>query len=479
MNKDINGRSYNRGLIVTILIIGTFLIVLNQTVLATALPRLMTTFNVNASTIQWLTTGFLLVNGIVIPVSAWASTRFNTKWLWISTMTIFGIGTILCWIAPNFGVLLFARIIQAIGAGIAMPLLQTILFTIFPINERGSAIGLMGIAVGAGPAFGPVYAGWVIGAGSWRDIFGIMIPFIIIIIILSLFYMRPLIQTNAQRLDIASFAMSCLGFGPLLYGFSIAGTDGWKSATVLISLIVGIIFVILFGIHQFKLAVPFLNLNVFKFNQFTISVFLGSIAMMILTSAELVLPMYLQIVRGQSALESGLMILPGAILLAVLNPITGKIVDKIGGHGLAIYGMICITIGTLPFCVLKTGTSLLSIVIIYAISMIGVAMVLMPITTIGMNSLTQDLIPHGTAVNNMVRQIFSSIGSALMISVMAIVTASQMPNQNLVVMGKTAKFAHLKILADLSGYRAAFMLMTVFCIISLVLSFFVKKPTKN
>ncbi|WP_143790363.1 MFS transporter, partial [Oenococcus oeni] len=169
---DSNGKKYNRIMLIVVLLIGTFCTVLNQTILATAYPTLMKAFDISTSTVQWLTTGFLMVNGIMIPVSAWLSSRFNSKWLYISAMGIFEIGTIMAWAAPNYGVLLAGRLTQALGVGVAMPLLQTIMLSIFPVDKRGTAMGLAGVVVGVAPAIGPTLSGWIIDTWQWRDLFG-------------------------------------------------------------------------------------------------------------------------------------------------------------------------------------------------------------------------------------------------------------------------------------------------------------------
>ncbi len=169
---DTHGKPYNRGLLIAVLLVGTFCTVLNQTILTTAFPTLMKDFDITTSTVQWLTTGFMLVNGIMIPVSAWLSSRISTKWLYLSAMAIFEVGTIICWTAPNFGFLLAGRLIQAVGVGVTMPLLQTIMLSIFPADKRGAAMGTAGIVIGLAPAIGPTLSGWVIDNLSWRDLVG-------------------------------------------------------------------------------------------------------------------------------------------------------------------------------------------------------------------------------------------------------------------------------------------------------------------
>ena len=428
---DIYGKKYNRSLLVVVLLIGTFCTVLNQTLLATAFPTLMKEFDISASTVQWLTTGFLLVNGIMIPVSAWLINSFSSKKLYISAMTTFLIGTIICFLAQNFSVLLIGRLIQAIGVGLSMPLLQNIMLTIFPPEKRGSAMGMAGIVIGLAPALGPTLSGWIIDHYSWRDLFGMVIPIVILVLVLALFFMKSVIELTHPKIDTISAILSTIGFGSLLYGFSSVGDKGWLSKEVLGFLIIGIIFIFLFSKRQLKIEHPFLELRVFKSKIFTIAAVLAGVTNMAMIGAEMVLPLYIQNIRGESAFHSGLMLLPGALVMGLMMPITGAIFDKRGARKLAITGMFILTSATLPFAFLTSKTSVIVIVVLYAIRMFGISMVMMPVTTSGMNALPAHLISHGTAVNNTFRQVASSIGTAILISVLTNVTKNNLPTKSI------------------------------------------------
>lgn len=353
---------FSKTMMIIVLLIGTFCTVLNQTLLATALPKLMSTFDVSTATVQWLTTGFLMVNGIMIPLSAYLATTINTKWLYISAMTVFLGGTVLAYVAPTFGVLLAGRLVQALGVGIAMPLLQTIMLSIFPPEKRGAALGLVGIVIGVAPAIGPTLSGWIIDKYQWRDLFGMIIPIMVVVIILALFFMKPVIKTHKQKIDWLSLVLSTIGFGGLLYGFSSAGNDGWTSTKVLVSLIVGAIVTALFVWRQLVIPKPFLELRVFKTGEFTLSAILSSIVMIAMLGVETVLPLYLQIAHGMSALHSGLTLLSGAVVMALMSPITGKTFDAFGGKRLALTGMIILTVATAPFLWLTIDTPTIYIV---------------------------------------------------------------------------------------------------------------------
>ena len=428
---DIYGKPYNRSLLVVVLLIGTFCTVLNQTLLTTAFPTLMNDFDITASDVQWLTTGFLLVNGIMIPITAWLINKFNSKNLYLTAMTIFLIGTIACFAAPNFSILLLGRLIQAAGVGISMPLLQNIMLSIFPPEKRGSAMGMSGIVIGLAPALGPTLSGWIIDHYTWRYLFGMVIPIVILVLILAVFLMKSVIELSHPKIDIFSAILSTIGFGTLLYGFSSVGDKGWGSVEVISFLVVGVLFIAFFAWRQLHIEHPFLELRVFSSKTFTLAAILSGVTNMALVGAEMVLPLYIQNIRGESAFHSGLMLLPGALVMGAMMPITGAIFDKYGAKRLAITGMFILTAATLPFAFLTKDTPILHIVILYAIRMFGISMVMMPVTTSGMNALPGNLISHGTAVNNTFRQVASSIGTAILISVLSNVTKGNLPSEGL------------------------------------------------
>lgn len=470
---DVNGHPYNRSLLLITVIVGTFTTVLTQTLLATAYPTLMKAFDISTSTVQWLTTGFLLVNGIMIPISAFLISRFNSKYLYISAMTIFFIGTLICFVAPNFPILLIGRLIEAMGVGLSMPLMQTISLSIFPPEKRGAAMGMAGLAIGLAPAIGPTLSGWVIDNYSWRALFGMILPIAGLVIIAAFFFMKKVLQTSRPSLDMPSVILSTLGFGGLLYGFSEVGDKGWSDPLVIGFLVIGVLFIALFGRRQLHLEHPFLELRVFANRTFTISAILSAVVNMAMVGVEMVLPLYLQTVRGESAFHSGLTLLPGALLIGIMSPITGQLFDRLGAKRLSITGMTLLTLGTLSFAFITKETPMLEVVILYAVRMLGISMVMMPVTTAGMNALSFNLISHGTAVNNTTRQVASSVGTAILISVLSNVTNSQTPGQHML---KTTplQYKDHAMTAVLNGYRAAFLVAVLFCAVGLIISFFLK-----
>ncbi|MCP0887407.1 multidrug efflux MFS transporter [Ligilactobacillus sp. WILCCON 0076] len=471
---DINGKPYNRSLLVLVLMVGSFCTVLNGTILATALPAIMKTFDINTSTVQWLTTGFMLVNGVMIPVSAWMINKFSTRFMYIGAMSVFLLGTIIAYISPNFQFLLAGRLIQGLGVGVTMPLLQTIMLSIFPPEKRGAAMGTVGLVIGLAPALGPTLSGWIVDNYTWRDLFGMIIPIVFVVLLLALFLMRNVIPNKNQKLDIISAITSTIGFGSLLYGFSNAGTDGWTDKFVLLELLIGVIFVFLFARRQLHMDDPFLDVAVFKYRDFSIAAILSGVSNLAMFGIEMLLPLYIQDVRGESAFHSGLMLLPGALAMGIMSPITGRIFDRFGAKYMAMTGMTLLTLGTIPFFFITAHTSIVYIIVFYAVRMFGIAMTMMPVTTSGMNALPFNSISHGTAVNNTFRQVMSSIGTAVLTSVLTNVSTNATPAKS-VLKATPLKYKDEAINAVLSGYHAAFFVAALFSAVALIMSFFLKK----
>ncbi|MBZ2406084.1 MAG: MDR family MFS transporter [Liquorilactobacillus hordei] len=480
MDKSIdqNGKPYNRALLVTLLLVGSFCTVLNQTILTTAFPTLMKTFDINTSTVQWLSSGFMMVSGVMIPISAWLTTRVNSKILYQSAMFIFLIGTLICYTASNFSFLLIGRLVQALGVGVTMPLLQTLMLTIFPANKRGAAMGMAGLVIGVAPAIGPTLSGWVIDNYNWRALFGILIPISAIVFIAGFWLMKSVLPTHKIKLDWVSAMLSTVGFGSLLYGFSEVGEKGWGSPVVIIGIIVGVLFVITFGVRQLYLEKPFLDLRVLKNPEFSIAALLSSVSMMAMIGVEMVLPLYLQTVRGESAFHSGLTLLPGALMMGILSPIAGRAFDRIGAKRLAITGLFLLTAGTIPFMFVTTTTPFVYIVTLYALRMAGIAMSMMTVTTSGMNSLPVKMMSNGTAVNNTIRQVASSVGTAILISILTNITKNDMPAKAMLKSDPLA-YKNAAFSATLGGYHAAFIVALGFSAFGLLVAFFVSSSTPN
>lgn len=450
------GLSRKQIVMLAVLVFGTFVTVLNQTVVAPALPSVMIEMNVDASTAQWLTTGFTLVNAIMIPVTAFLTDRFTTRRLFLVSMTIFTVGSVLAGWGPSFPLLLLGRLVQAAGAGILMPLVMTVLMWTFPISKRGMAMGLFGIVIAFGPAIGPTAAGIIIDRATWHDMFFIIAVLSAVVVIIGAFVLKKGGETNKDRtLDVPSVVLSSVGFGALLYGFSAIGSYG-VSAGALIGTIVGAVTLVLFFRRQLKIENPMLQVRVLANRKFLIATIIGMLVQGALLAAGILIPIYLQSLMGYSATISGLVLLPGAIVMGAMGPIAGRLFDKHGPRVLSLVGMGMLTLTTFCFAFLGSSTSIIFLTALYTIRLFSLSLVNMPITTWGMNALDNELVNHGTSVNNTFRQVAGSFGTAIIISASTIVT-----NLNTESMGP--------VQANITGIDVAFALAGVLCLIGFIM----------
>ncbi|MDA8354102.1 MAG: DHA2 family efflux MFS transporter permease subunit [Firmicutes bacterium] len=397
--------------------LGMFLAILNQTVLNVAIPQLMNDFSVSANTAQWLMTGYMLVNGVLIPISAYLIETFGTRKLFMSALICFMVGSLLCGIAPNFATILIGRLVQAVGAGVMMPLVLNVILFIFPPHIRGKGMGLMGIGMVFAPAIGPTLSGWVIEEFSWRLMFDGMVVLALLAIGFGWLFMKDVGTRREIPFDLWGMILSIVGFGGLLYAFSEAGNSGWSSLEVVIALVVGGFTLVLFILRQLSVETPLLDFRVFKYDMFTLSTVINGIVTMALYAGMFLLPIYLQNLRGFTPLESGLLLLPGAIVMGLMSPISGALFDRFGPRPLAIVGLIVTTVCTWEFTEITLETSYWTVILIYTIRAFGMSLLMMPIMTAGLNQLPEEANSYGNAMANTMRQVAGSIGTALLTTV--------------------------------------------------------------
>ena len=379
-------------------------------------------------------------------------------------MGIFTAGSLLAGWGPSFPVLLAGRLLQAAGAGILMPMVMTVLMLTFPVDKRGSAMGLFGVVIAFAPAIGPTVAGLIIDNASWHDMFFIIAGLSALVIICSLFVLERTPAPDKQTsLDKPSVVSSSLGFGCLLYGFSVIGSYG-ISVQAAAATVIGIVSLI-YLFRQLKMETPMLQVRVLANRKFLIGTIIGMLVQASLLAAGILLPIYLQSLLGYSATISGLVILPGAIVMGAMGPIAGRLFDKHGPRVLSLVGLSMLTITTFAMAFLGDNTGIVYLTILYTIRLFSLALVNMPITTWAMNALDNTLINHGTSVNNTFRQVAGSLGTAVLVSIMTIATNAG---------GATMDTVH----ASIFGINMAFAAAGVLCVLGLGLTIaFVKdKP---
>ncbi len=466
-----------KGPILFVMILGAFLATLNQTIMSVATPELMKDFDITAATAQWLTTGYLLVNGVLIPITAYFMQRFTTRQLFQTSMILFLIGTIVSAVAPGFEVLLTGRMIQAAGAGIIMPLLMNVILTLFPAEKRGAAMGMVGFAIIFAPAIGPTTAGYVMEHYSWETMFYGMIPFAVIVIACGFLYLRNVSEQVATKLDMLSVLLSTVGFGGMLYGFSSAGSKGWSSLEVSATIAAGLVALALFIWRQLTSRQPLLDLRAFKYKMFSLTTVIGIAVTMVMYADMMLLPLYLQSARGYTALESGLLLLPGALVMGFLMPITGKLFDRFGAKWLSIIGLAITIATTVGFINLTDHTSYSYLVLMSTGRRIGMALLLMPIQTAGLNQLPRSLNAHGTAISNTVRQVAGAVGTALLVTIMS--DRSKTHAQDFVTSGAAGGWSkeQLAMEATIQGINDAYLVIIAIGVVGLILSFFIKRTS--
>ncbi|HDJ1683812.1 TPA: DHA2 family efflux MFS transporter permease subunit [Staphylococcus aureus] len=494
------GEGVSRGKILAALLFGMFIAILNQTLLNVALPKINTEFNISASTGQWLMTGFMLVNGILIPITAYLFNKYSYRKLFLVALVLFTIGSLICAISMNFPIMMVGRVLQAIGAGVLMPLGSIVIITIYPPEKRGAAMGTMGIAMILAPAIGPTLSGYIVQNYHWNVMFYGMFIIGIIAILIGFVWLKLYQYTTNPKADIPGIIFSTIGFGALLYGFSEAGNKGWGSVEIETMFAIGIIFIILFVIRELRMKSPMLNLEVLKFPTFTLTTIINMVVMLSLYGGMILLPIYLQNLRGFSALDSGLLLLPGSLIMGLLGPFAGKLLDTIGLKPLAIFGIAVMTYATWELTKLNMDTPYMTIMGIYVLRSFGMAFIMMPMVTAAINALPGRLASHGNAFLNTMRQLAGSIGTAILVTVMTTQTTQhlsafgeELDKTNPVVQDHMRELASqyggqegaMKVLlqfvnklATVEGINDAFIVATIFSIIALILCLFLQSNKK-
>lgn len=411
-----HSKSTTQIIMVFVLLLGSFLSALAETFLNNALPTIMAEVHVSQATAQWLSTGYLLVAGIMMPTAAYFTNRIKLKPLFLETISIFLSGLIISATAQSFTILLLGRLIQAASVGVSMPLVQNVLTLIFPAEKRGIALGIGGIVINLGPAIGPTLSGIIVTHWSWRMLFIALIPIACLVLVLGIFTIDNVTDTRSDHLDMLSLIMSIFGFGGLLFGLSQIGVSGNLDVTSLFEILSGLLVISLFCKRQLSLKHPLLELRVFTAPSFRKVALLAALTNIALMGPELVIPLYNQTIRETNAMTSGLLMLPGTILMAILSPLSGKLYDRFGIKRLVSVGFTATFFATIPMIFFDASTSLNTIAFLYAIRSAGLTLVFMPLTTSGLNALPHSYLVYGSTMIVTLQQLASSLGTAALVT---------------------------------------------------------------
>ena len=390
--------------------------------------------------------------------------KFTTRQMFFTSITLTLIGTILAAVSPSFAFLLAGRILQAAGLAINLPLTQNVIFTIFPPNKRGAAMGVMGLVMLAGPALGPTIAGLILDTLSWEWIFWVQVPFVLLSLVIGIFYVPNVNEVRKISLDILSVILSTIGFGGIVYGFSVSGDNGWTSPIVIGSIIIGLIGIILFSMRQMKMEQPMMNLRAFKYPLFVLGVFMSFITFFNMLSLLVILPMFMQLGLLMAAFATGLVLLPGSLLNCIFAPIIGKMFDKYGPKAVITPGTLLVVIGYALYITMGTDTATWMIVVTHIIWMLGVGMVLASTQTNTLNSLPREYYPDGIALTQTVQQVAGAMGIAIIV---ALLSAKQ---ESSLALGNELTEA------TASGSTFVFIVGLALAIVNFILSLFMKKP---
>lgn len=385
------------------LVLAGFFCMLSETVLNMALKNLMVEFSISATTVQWLSTGYMLIIGISIPISAFLIKTFTTRQLYISSVSIFIIGTIISGVATAFSILLLGRLIQAVGTGVLIPNIINTLLIINPVEKRGKALGIFNLVMFCAPAIGPTISGLIVQSFNWRWLFLGIVPFSVIVLFLGYIYLKNVTEISKSKLDISSVILSTIGFGGFIYGVSNIG----KSFLLMgVPIIIGCIALVAFVFRQTHMENPILDMQPFKYPMFTFGTILIFIMHMINFSMMLILPMFLEGALGLTAFTAGLMMLPGGLINGIVSPISGHLFDKYGAKVLILPGFL---ISTIVFFIFSRTISLQlaipAIIALHCLSLFAVGLINTPAQTNSLNQLSLESAPHGTAIMNTLQQI--------------------------------------------------------------------------
>lgn len=443
------------------LMIGAFVGMLSETSLNIALPQLMQAFKVPTGTIQWLVTGYMLVIGIILPLSSLLTKWFSTRQLVITGLIAFIIGAIISAVAPTFGILLTGRMIQGIGTGIVLPLMFTVAMNVFAPDKLGAAMGACAMVIMLAPAIGPTLTGLVLAKLTWNWIFWLFVPFLVVALIFAITSLVNINKLTKPKVDFLSIIESVVGFATLVSGVSLASDMGIGSPLVLGLIIVGIIVLILYAYRQVHLENPILNLKIFSIRQFRIGALIVMVDFGIILSAMYLLPQYIQSGRMLAVALAGIIMLPGGIINALTSAFAGRLYDNIGAKTPTIIGFILALIGSVMLATLSTTSPVWYIILAHVILMIGCPLAMSPSQTYALNAIQGPASADGSTIMNTLQQIVGAIATAIATGLLSL--------------GETAANTSNKAAAFTNGSHYGFYFTIVLVVIGLILGFMIKK----
>ncbi|WP_228816632.1 MDR family MFS transporter [Nocardia transvalensis] len=442
--------------VVRLLVLATFVVILNETVMINAIPRLMTDLDVTERAAQWVSTAFMLTMAAVIPVTGWFLQRVTTRRAYAIAMGVFLAGTALSAVAPSFAVLLIGRIIQAGGTAVMMPLLMTTLMTVVPEQDRGRVMGNVTLAISVAPAMGPVLSGLVLQIASWRWLFVLVLPIAAAVTWLGLRRLDNIGEPETGAIDWSSVAFAALGFGGLVYGLSRFETTNITAPALIV--VAGLALIGVFAWRQLRLqriGAPLMDLRILLAGTYAKGLILMSVAFLAMLGSMILLPLYLQNLRGLSPLQTGLLVMPGGMAMGLLGPTVGRLFDRFGGRPLVIPGALGITAALAGFTQISMSMPYWQLLALHILLMVSLAAAFTPVFTLGLGALPQHLYSHGSSMLGTLQQVAAALGTALVVTVMSARSTA------LVADGADPTSAHLDGMRLAFGVSAALSLLVI------------------
>ncbi|MDO3650303.1 MDR family MFS transporter [Nocardia mangyaensis] len=446
-------------IVIQVLVLATFVVILNETIMINAIPRLMADLEITERAAQWVSTAFMLTMAAIIPTTGWFLQRVTTRRAYGLAMGVFIAGTALSMIAPTFEVLLIGRIIQAGGTAVMMPLLMTTLMTVVAERDRGRVMGNVTLAISVAPAMGPVVSGLVLQIGSWRWLFALMLPIAGAVTWLGLRQLENVGEPQAGAIDLPSVALAALGFGGLVFGLSRFESGSYTEPLLIVG--AGLALVLLFAWRQTRLqrtGTPLLDLRVLLSGTYTKAVVLMAIAFLAMMGSMILLPLYLQNLRDLSPLETGMLVMPGGLAMGLLGPTVGRLFDRFGGRPLVIPGSIGIAVSLAGFTQISLTMPYWQLLALHILLMISLAAAFTPVFTLGLGALPMNLYSHGSSMLGTLQQVAAAFGTALVVTVMSTRSTS------LIADGTDPTTA------TLDGMRLAFLISAALSLIVIVMA---------
>ncbi|WP_114559280.1 MDR family MFS transporter [Desertihabitans aurantiacus] len=447
--------------IIPILLLSAFVLILNETTMSVAIPPIREAMRVEATTAQWLLTAFLLTMATVIPLSGFILQRLRTRTVFFLALGLFNLGTLLCLVAPTFPLLLVGRVVQASGTAVMMPLLMTTILTLVPLERRGRVMGNVSIVISVAPALGPTVSGFILEHFSWRAVFGLMLPIGAAMLVAGALRLKNFGEPRKAPVDVVSVPLSALGFGGLVYALTQLGEASGHLGNLLVPLGIGVVAIVAFLLRQRalqKVDRPLLDLRTWRNRTFAIALGIMMVSFGSLFGVIVLLPLYLQELRGLTPAQSGLLVLPGGVMMGVMGPLVGRLYDRVGPRVLVVPGVLVLSTTLFLFSRSDLGTPIWLLVLLYTGLSFALGLTFTPTMTAGLNSLAPQTYSHGSAWVGTLQQVAGAAGSALLVTVMAARTSG------LVESGL------VEVDARMSGIQLAFVVAAGLAVVALALA---------